>query len=160
MFNPQENGIIYNNMSRILRMLGFGAETAAPETVGAGLFTDDRGPEHPYVDPTESLEAGRAAEADETARLSAELEAERFRLAGTLRAVLAERMVRASTAEFEAIATPDSERIRERRRIIKAAEPRDQDRTDRTLDTDAVMKARKRLGGNRISRTKPRGGQK
>lgn len=92
----------------------------------------------------EGIRTGAETEAAETARLEAELKANRLRLAGTLRAVLAERMVRAPTTEFDAIQVPEKDSLRQKREAKKTAGSRD---GDGELSTDAVMKARKRLGG-------------
>lgn len=113
-------------------------DVAPPEPSSNGHDPDSDGfPVH-LVD---GIQAGIKEEAAETARLEAELKANRLRLAGTLRAVLAERMVRAPTTEFDAVQVPEKDSIRQKREAKKTAGSRDGE-----LSTDAVMRARKRLG--------------
>jgi hypothetical protein len=92
----------------------------------------------------DGIRAGAVKEAAETARMEAELKTNRLRLAGTLRAVLAERMVSAPTTEFEAVQVPDKDSLRQKRGARKPSGSRDGKREE--LSLNAVMSARKRLG--------------
>jgi hypothetical protein len=58
---------------------------------------------------------GKILEAKRTAELEAQKRELASQLAGTLRAVLAERMVSAPTEEFEAVVLPDKEQLKARR---------------------------------------------
>lgn len=111
------------------------------EAPDAGFLSDGREPDQPPLDLAGSASSGALEEAAETARLEAELDIERMRLTGTLRAVLAERMVRAPTTEFEAVQVPDKDRLKEAREARRTASSRDGD----GLNPAAVIAARKRL---------------
>jgi hypothetical protein len=118
-------------------------DVAPPEASSNG-HNPDLDPDEFPINLTAAIRAGAEVEAAETARLEAELKANRLLMAGTLRAVLAERMVRAPTTEFDAVQVPEKDSLRQKREVRKAAGSRN---GNGELSTAAVMRARKRLGG-------------
>lgn len=116
----------------------------APSEASSNGHDPDPDPDGFPIHLAESIRAGAETEAAETARLEAELKANRLRLAGTLRALLADRMVNAPTTEFEAVQVPDKDSLRQKRGARKTAGSRD---GRGGLSLDAVMRARKQLGG-------------
>ncbi len=129
-------------MLRSSRLIG---ESPAPTDVAPSeASSNGHGSDAFPLNLAEGIRTGAVTEAAETARLEAELKTNRLLLAGTLRAVLAERMVRAPTTEFDAIQVPEKDSLRQKREAKKADGSRN---GNGRLSTDAVMEARKRLGG-------------
>jgi phage gpG-like protein len=93
---------------------------------------------------------GQIVEAKKVARREAERKQLANQLAGTLRAVLAERMVSAPTEEFEAVVLPDKEQLRTRR---NGSNGNGNGNGSERLTQDRVREAFSRLDGRSSPRT-------
>jgi len=99
------------------------------------------------------LTAGDARIADER------LHAAYRKLAGTLRAVLAERLVNAPADEFEAVKIPEKEELRQRRKSDGQPQGEKRDSSSkRTPKTDKVRDAFTRLESRSLAGRRPGSG--